>query len=589
MRITANDVYLDTLCLLIYSTDEVSRALAEEILKVFEEDVKVNPIVDNPETRFWLGIIQDIVESKIDTSKDAEVSSMMAKYRENPLAKVNPVLIETLEEVFEGRKDVGNTRIDAYKRNISNWLIFFRTEKALKTASKVLSRFPNVLNFERQTKILDEVYEYAKEAVRAHEEAIAVDVDQIDFVDFTSRASIKKIMDVNRTRKASNIIKFGLQGLNRMLDEHLKGVKPGEFGCLISPSHHGKTYTLMNMARWTAMYNTPIPKPGLKAAIVFISLENELDENVNTWFRDAYINIFHKRPDGMSEDEMIESVVTEYGKNGFSLLVFRRLANQFGFDEYSSLIKKLQTAGYWIAASFIDYISLMKVDEITGGATRALQLQQLVRNMKTFANHEQIFTMTAMQIDREGSRQLNGGNTYIVKKFNSSNLADCSYAYHEFDLVIFQALEDVANQGRYLTMKIDKHRYTVINPDYKFCAWRFGALGILDDVNGVDTSVQDIYDDSFTPDESASEESVDLFPTPPGTAGKQERQDEIMISVNPDPGKGPVAEAKLGSIGVPRVLPDKQKLISLEDANALVDMVTPTVAKPNAGSLRMPV
>lgn len=138
-------------------------------------------------------------------------------------------------------------------------------------------------------------------------------------------------------------------------------------------------------------------------------------------------------------------------------------------------------------------------------------------------------------------------------------------------------------------MKIDKHRYTVINPDYKFCAWRFGALGILDDVNGVDTSVQDIYDDSFTPDESASEESVDLFPTPPGTAGKQEKQDEIMISVNPDPGKGPVAEAKLGSIGVPRVLPDKQKLISLEDANALVDMVTPTVEKPNAGSLRMPV
>jgi hypothetical protein len=141
--------------------------------------------------------------------------------------------------------------------------------------------------------------------------------------------------------------------------------------------------------------------------------------------------------------------------------------------------------------------------------------------MKTFANHEQIFTMTAMQIDREGAKQLGGGNTYIVKRFSPANLADCSYAFHEFDLCIFQALEEVQDQGRYLTMKISKHRYTVINPHYSFCAWRFGSLGILDDLNGRDTGIQDIYDDSLSVPESESSGSVvDLFPVPPGKEGK---------------------------------------------------------------------
>ena len=567
MRITASDVYLDTLCLLIYTSDEVSRALAENVLKIFEEDVKENPIVDNPETRFWLGIIQDIVGTKIDTSKSFEVSAMMAKYRENPIAKANPDLIDTLEEIFEGRSSVGTARIDAMKNNINNYLIFYHTEKALKKATRLLSRFPNVVNAERQKEILDNVYEYAKEAVKAHEESVAVDVEQVDFVDFTDRNSIKKVMQINRTRKESSIIKFGLQGLNRMIDDKLQGAKPGEFGCIISPSHHGKTYTLMNMARWVAMYNVPVVKQGFKPAIVFISLENELDENVNAWFRDAYVNIFHKKPDGLTEDEMIDSVMAEYGKNGFSLLVFRRLANQFGFDEYQALIKKIQTAGYQVLASFIDYISLMKVNEIASGATRALQLQQLVRDMKTFANHEQIFTMTAMQIDREGAKQLGGGNTYIVKRFSPANLADCSYAYHEFDMCIFQALEEVQDQGRYLTMKMSKHRYTVINPNYSFCAWRFGSLGILDDLNGRDTGIQDIYDDSLSvPETDANVPVVDLFPVPPGKEGKNEKPEEIMITNRPDPAKTSVVDY-FTNIGTPVSLPDKQNIVSADYLN----------------------
>ena len=330
MRITSTDVYLDTLCLLIYTSDDVSRRLAEDVLKVFQEDIKVNPIVDNPETRFWLDIIQDIVDMKIDTSKQSDMANLMQKYRESPIAKANPDLITTLEEVYAGRSDIGNNRLDAMKQNISNWLIFYQTDKYCKAASKLISRYPNIVNPERQQQVLDEVYEYSKLMVKAHEEAIAPNMAQMDFVDFTDKSSIRKIREINKLRKSSNVLRFGLRRLNRMMDAEINGVKPGEFGCIISPSHHGKTLTLMNMARWIACYNTPKVTDGFRAAIVFISLENELDENVNIWFKDAYVNIFHKQPVGLSEEEIIDLVVAEYGKKGYSLLLFRRLENQFG-------------------------------------------------------------------------------------------------------------------------------------------------------------------------------------------------------------------------------------------------------------------
>ena len=157
MRITTTDVYLDTLCLLIYTSDDISRKLAEDVLQVFQEDIKENPIVDNPETRYWLDIIQDIVEMKIDTSKQSDMAGLLRKYKEAPIAKANPDLYLTLEEVYNGRNDIGSTRLDGMKRNISNWLIFYRTDKYCKKASKQISRYPNIVNPERQQQVLDEV------------------------------------------------------------------------------------------------------------------------------------------------------------------------------------------------------------------------------------------------------------------------------------------------------------------------------------------------------------------------------------------------------------------------------------------------
>lgn len=573
MKTTTTDIYLDTLCLLIYSSDDISKILAAEILKMFEEDIKENPIMDNPELRFWLDMIREIVETKIDVSKPSETKILLVKYKESFVAKSHPELIDTLEEIINERSTVTASRIEALKTSINNWLLYYKSEKFLKRASKAASRFPNVSNLERQKALIEEIYECSKHIAQAHEESVVSMTEAVDFIDFSNRDSLRKILTVYKTKRSSSVIRFGLQGFNRMMDSKIQGMKPGEFGCIVSPSGHGKSYTLMNMARWVATYNKPQAPVGTKPAIVFITLENELDENTALWFKDAYINLFHKQPIDLTDDEVIESVASEYGKNGITLLVFRRLAGHFGYEEYVSLIKRLREQGWYIVFSLIDYITKMKLDEISGGNSQASQLQYLVQNMKTFANHENIPTMTAMQIDREGIRLLSG-NSYIVKKMTGANMATCSYAYHEFDLVIFQAMEEIEGQGKYLTMKMDKHRYGIIDPETKFAAWRFGSLGIMDDINGEDTRIVDIYDDSFTP--QSNDVNIDLkslMPTPPDKESRKETESDIVITTKLNPMAPPIPNY-FEEIGVPLPIADRQKVIPLDAVRTVVPTIT---------------
>jgi len=62
----------------------------------------------------------------------------------------------------------------------------------------------------------------------------------------------------------------------------------------------------------------------------------------------------------------------------------------------------------------------------------------------------------------------------------------------------------------YLTMCWGKHKYVAGTPqEDKYIAYKFGEFGILDDINGVDTGVRDIYDagsGSGTDSENATKE-----------------------------------------------------------------------------------
>ena len=72
--------------------------------------------------------------------------------------------------------------------------------------------------------------------------------------------------------------------------------------------------------------------------------------------------------------------------------------------------------------------------------------------------------------------------------------------------MFFQEIENNHRGIPYLTWAWNKHRYVNDTPsEWKYTAYRFGKLGILDDINGEDMSVSDIYADDRPEDDDAKQ------------------------------------------------------------------------------------
>ena len=83
-------------------------------------------------------------------------------------------------------------------------------------------------------------------------------------------------------------------------------------------------------------------------------------------------------------------------------------------------------------------------------------------------------------------------------------LADSTDPQREVDIVLYQNKE-VDTLGRaWLTFKLDKHRYdTTTRESDKYFAYMFdGPLGIVDDIEGKDMSVTNIYAADDTDEEN---------------------------------------------------------------------------------------
>jgi hypothetical protein len=261
---------------------------------------------------------------------------------------------------------------------------------------------------------------------------------------------------------------------------------------------------LMNMARWIATKN-PIPQCSGKPAILFISLENEIYENLDQWFVDAYVNMFNQKPEGLSNDEIIDYVTKVYSDKGYSLLVYRKMQDAFGYQEYVSLVETIEQDGYTVVATLLDYLTLMKTDRSHGNDADAYQA--LAHNLTNYNKHKLITTVTGLQLDTEAAR-LAMSSSYVVKKFGMAHLKACKGLMQELDLAIFMHIESNHFNEKFVTLAWYKRRHTRGVPiKYKYTAYKFNELGIMDDVDNDEPSyVDDIYmvEDPNESDEQSS-------------------------------------------------------------------------------------
>lgn len=486
------EFFLDVLCLAVYSDDETTQRILNAVIEIFDEEESENSDFQDELSKFYITLVKSIVQDSLELSKKGDVAALVVKLKQHPLVKDDPSIVEDIKEIINNRDEATKRRVTNLQKNIRNWALLHKNSKTMRTMFAKKQKASQTSNGVMQELLLSEILDHAKEIVSAHDSSALVS-ENIDFIDMSNRKSLIKSLQSFKDKRVTKTWKSGLQGLNGLFGPSHDGAAPGEFIGFAALSYHYKSGMLMNWARWICTLNTPLPRgKGKQDAIVFFSLENEVFENQMEWFKTSYANTFGEPGDKLTDEEIIDYVIQTYGMNGIQLLVFRKMGDEFGYEEYIREIETLENRGYRIIGSIIDYATLMKFPE-DQGSNDAKKLQLLCNRIGNYANHKGMTTITGFQLGTEAQVLADSGVINVVNKFGAAHLADCKGIMRELDVLFFMHIEKNHQGIPFVTMKIVKHKYCRL-PSNTYTAYRLHeTLGLLDDINGESQEVNDIY------------------------------------------------------------------------------------------------
>lgn len=496
-----SEVFLDALCLAIYSPTAETFDLLRKMLDEYNRDNKDGALsVNDPVATLYINILDEILKSDINIMNKAERASILLKFQNHPIVKSDTSLLPQLQTVFDC-ETATQRRISYLQKKIVNWIIWSRGNHSLRKMFAKSQKCSMVVDQAAQEVLLHEISEHARDILKIHEANNAVDMgDTIDVIDMSKPESVKRALLSHKSKKKTNILKFGWHALNRMFGSQ-GGAPRGCFCAFGARTHNYKSGMLMDITRWICTLNNPNLNTNEIPCVIFISFENEIYDNLMKWFKTAYINAYHDTCDHLSDEEVIAYVTEVYSKRGFKLLVFRHMGEFFGYRELVDLCSKLKSDGYRIVGLILDYITLMKTDD--DGSNPVKRIQVLAQRIGNFCKHNGIFGATGLQLDSEAEKMAAEGKNNVVKRYRVGNLGDCRGLGREFEIIIFLEIERNLQGVPYLTVALNKNRIdeTVPAKD-RYFAMKFSALGIMDDIDGKDRSVQDIYADSDDDDEN---------------------------------------------------------------------------------------
>ena len=501
-----SDFLIDCLTLAAGANNEETNAVLRNVLDIYKETKSKSPDIIDKDLEVFFNIIKDIVESDVDLNKKAEINRVILKIKRSPLAIREPDLINQVSDLLNNSEELSEKRISSILHRVRQWVWMSKTSQHLRKMMFKCNKFDPSDNVNNEI-IFGEVAEQARELCRLTEGGGSVS-ETIDVVDMTDPSSINRAYNAYKHKRSDNVFPTGLKGLNRMLGKH-GGFRRGEFAAFAASSHNYKTGILMDCARWcTTLCSFKVP-PGLTPCVVFISLENEVPENTWELMKKAYISAYKEAPpEDMSPEDLAKIVASYYNRHGVKFLMYR-FDDMFGFEDYAKLITDLKNKNYCVIASIIDYITLMRIENVSDNPAKALQ--KLAQKIANFAKRNAILTITGLQLDSKADELNASGRTNIVREYGTTHLADAKGLKRELDILIFQKIELNQDEVPYLTMKWDKHRdETPPDKEDRYTAYRFSGpvLGIIEDYNTEkDYSVKDIYSDTSAID-GEEQESV---------------------------------------------------------------------------------
>lgn len=495
------DIFIDAVILLTKCKDDKTVELVNQLLEIYSEDSRLHPENDTNINRSFVELLNKLKKIPNSESADVERSTLLIQFLTNPALQQDNIVYNSIKDLFNNiaKNGIDTSQSELMQKKLSNSILINRCNKIVRKMFNKLTACQTTTDEDKKDSNLNDAINLARNIVDMTQSSDRLASGAIERVDFSSKKSLMKSLELYNEREVAYKLKTGLQGLNMMLGSR-GAFALGECVSFFALNHNFKSGILMTVARGLVKYNTPnlLPNKG-KPLILFVTLENEANRNVMWLYKHAYEQTYHKSSSNLTDEEIVEFVHEFFGNNGFHFIMERRDGGKFGYDEYVSLIESYEAQGYWVVASLLDYANKMKKgNSITGGASSSKGNHNLVgdlfASMCTYHKTKGILFITAHQLNR-GAQDLAASNkSNVVKSFGPNFVADSLDVSRELDLEIYMHLEYNQYGQRFLTCQRGKHRYcenTILA--HQYFAYPFTEYGIEDDINGPAGFTRDIF------------------------------------------------------------------------------------------------
>ncbi len=512
MEISTN-LFLDCLMLLMNDNSHRNKGYVKELITVYEEETRMIESSDADLIKFYIRILRNIIDDNIDRTNPDALRLILLKFKSDRSLINHRSVIDDLQNAFSSRETTSADYLEKIAKNITNVIMWHRTNKIMKKNYGRLSRAAELVDPEMQAAELAAVRDGMEAIVTLFSASDSVSSGEgqaFDIVNFHSRDSINTGLKKHTARNITGVLKTGLQGLNKALGKS-GGIVGGESVCYGALPHMYKSGLLVSTAVWAVVHNIQaIDAKGDKPLVYLGSLENEAYQNMVWVFKQKYVMETGQSPDGMSDSDIEQWICDYFERFSTTLIIERHLPQNFGIREYMSRIAFYKSQGYKVVMAVIDYMHLMKKsggeDPNASGAGRDVGVRVLYNSMCNLNKSNGISLVTAHPLNRKAA-EVASSSTNAVKKFGLNFLADSVDVEREVDVMIYIHLESNNFGKKFLTANLTKHRYVDDTPEsHKYFAYPFTPYGILDDLGMRPGYVTDIFADGY--DEAAPTEQA---------------------------------------------------------------------------------
>lgn len=500
MMIVSPSIFLNSLFLLLGDNSDRSRSLVKEFLAVDERlnNKKQFLTSDDELISAYKSLIKSVLAENITQDDKTASKILLLKVRSNEVFKSHPVTRDLLTDVLSAEEPISSHQINEYTKQLRNALLLADIDSAARKVFAKTLAASEIKDVDDQETELIKVKALLEDSLKTIEARQSVSVAKASetYVSMSDRDSIERALTTFMERKVNGVIKTGLQGLNKALGSR-GGFGLGETVVFAACSHNYKSGMLVSIMLWTIIWNKIVVPSDKKALVYFVSLENEVNENLMDVFKILYCRVEKKSPDisTLSIESIIDWLQSYFSQFNVELIIDRYSPHAFSFKTFTQRYNSFVEQGYQLILFDLDYMSEARgVDPGDTFSTQG-QIQLIKENYLKFMNHGKscgYLLTTGHQLTKK-AEELSGSTRYIVKKLNPSMMADSSDVHRIVDILFFMQLENNVDGHKFLTVINRKNRGCKDTPEsHKFFAYPFTEFGIVDDLDDLPQYVTDI-------------------------------------------------------------------------------------------------